>query len=341
MRRWRVQAWSLLVAEGERRFAGNEGYEDVPDSYYLYDSGVANHLNVNKGDLVVLRTNAGSLGVAKIEDIEVEENHLKKRLRCPFCKKMRFNERKFAEPKYMCRREGCQGYVEGFNQAAESMESVTRFRAIYQGTWRPLTGALTAAELDAVALTKSKQNAIRKLDVEGVERLLRGVKVPLPPTPPAGAAPTKPIAAGVTTSLVKVRTGQQEFRKALLERYGLVCLITGPAPEQALQAAHLRAFAEHRRHLPEEGALLRADIHQLFDKGMIAVDPGSLTVAIDPRLRDYGTYAALAGKSLEVPREQVPCLEALSDHYTEATSRWVQIDVSWRSIEVEGLTGHR
>lgn len=339
-----MQAWSFLVAEGERRFAGNEGYDDVVDSYYLYDSGVANHLNVSKGDLVVIRTNAGSLGVAKIEDIEIEENYLKKRLRCPYCRKMRFNERKFAEPKYMCRREGCPGYREGFNEPLERMEPVTRFRAMYQGTWRPLTGALTAHELDAVALTKSKQNAIRKLDVDGIERLLAGVRVPLPPDPPTGAVPTRPIVGGVTTSLVQVRTGQPAFRKALLERYGLVCLITGPAPEQALQAAHLRAFAEHRRHEPEEGALLRADIHQLFDKGMIAVDPNSLTVAIDPRLRAYDTYAALAGKPLEVPPEKIPCREALGDHYEAATSRWVQVDMSWRlsaPITVEAPIGHR
>jgi hypothetical protein len=336
-----VEAWSLLVAEGERRFAGNEGYEDVVDSYYLYDSGVANHLNVSKGDLVVLRTNEGSLGVAKVEDIEVEENCLKKRLRCPYCKKMRFNDRKLAKPKYMCRRKGCKGSIEGFDVALERMEPVTRYRAIYQGTWRPLTRALTAQQLDEVALTKSKQNAIRRLDLAAVERLLDGVKVPLPPDLPKELPPVKPIAAGVTTSLVKVRTGQQDFRKALLERYGLVCLITGPAPEQALQAAHLRAFAEHRRHVPEEGALLRADIHQLFDKGMIAIDPASLTVAIDPRLRDYPTYAVLSGRALAVPTETVPCVEALSDHYDAATSRWLEIDVSWRPVEIDGSIGHQ
>jgi hypothetical protein len=87
--------------------------------------------------------------------------------------------------------------------------------------------------------------------------------------------------------------------------------------------------------------MLRADIHQLFDRGMIAVDPASLTVVIDPRLRDYSAYAALSGKSLEAPTGFVPCLEALGDHFEEATSRWIEVDVFWRPpsqpIAVGGL----
>jgi hypothetical protein len=103
----------------------------------------------------------------------------------------------------------------------------------------------------------------------------------------------------------------------------------------------LRAFAKHQRHVPEEGAMLRADIHQLFDKGMIAVDPASLTVVLDPRLRDYRAYAVLAGKALEAPVGVVPCLEALSAHFEEATSKWIEVDVFWRPpsqmISVQGL----
>jgi hypothetical protein len=333
-----MQAWSFLVAEGERRFAGNEGYDDVIDSCYPYDSGVPNHLNVREGDLVVLRTNEGSRGVAKIERIDVEENVDKKRLRCPYCLKTRFNERKNATPKYMCRREDC---LQSFEQAHVSMERVTRFSAIYQGTWQPLTGALSARQLEDLALTKSKQNAIRKLDLDGLKALLSAVGMPVPPDPIKEAASSKPIAGGLTRRSGLVRIGQPSFRKALLERYGPVCLVTGPAPESALEAAHLRAFAQHQRHEPEEGAMLRADIHKLFDKGMIAIDPTSLTVALDPRLRDYGTYAALAGKSLEVPKGAMPCLEALEAHFAVATSQWLKVDVFWRPasqpIVVDGL----
>jgi hypothetical protein len=220
-----MQAWSFLVAEGERRFAGNEGYDDVIDSYYRYDTGVPNHLNVVEGDLVVLRTNKGSLGVAKIESIEVERDFPKKRLRCPYCNKMRFNERKNAKPRYMCRREDC---LQSFEEAVESFELVTRFSAVYEGTWRPLTGALTAQQLDDLALTKSKQNAIRKLDIERLEKLLTGVGMPVPPDPTRSSSPPKPIAAGLIRRSGLVRTGQPDFRKALLERYGPVCLITGP-----------------------------------------------------------------------------------------------------------------
>ncbi|MFD5830595.1 HNH endonuclease [Lentzea sp. NPDC060358] len=298
-----------------------------------------NHLSVATGDLVVLRTNRGSLGVAKIEDIQVEEKFLKKRLRCPHCGRMRFNERKNATPKYMCRREDC---MQPFDAADERWEEVTRFTAVYQGTWQRLSLALTAQQLDDLALTKSKQNAIRKLDIEGLEALLTDVGMPLPPDPVdrSAPAPSKPIVGGRTRRSGLVRIGQPEFRKALLERYGPACLITGPAPEEALEAAHLRAFAEHGRHVPEEGAMLRADIHMLFDKGLIAVDPERLVVALDPRLRAYDNYAALAGKPVEVLKGAMPCLEALKDHFAEATSRWLEVDVFWRPsrpIDVSAL----
>ncbi|MEU3649442.1 HNH endonuclease [Lentzea sp. NPDC034063] len=276
--------------------------------------------------------------MAKIERIDVEENVDKKRLRCPYCLKTRFNERKNVTPRYMCRREGC---LRSFEEAHVSMERVTRFSAIYQGTWQPLTNALNAGQLEDLALTKSKQNAIRKLDLAGVEAFLSSVGMPLPPDPVAGAPSSRPITGGVTRRSGLVRIGQPGFRKALLERYGPVCLVTGPAPESALEAAHLRAFATHQRHDPEEGAMLRADIHKLFDKGMIAVDPTSRTVVVDPRLRTYDVYADLSGKSLQLPRGASPCFEALRDHFAEATAHWLEVDVFWRppsqSIDVSGL----
>ncbi|MFS8103732.1 HNH endonuclease [Lentzea alba] len=336
-----MQAWSFLVAHDKRSFQGNDGYDDVVDSYYLFDSGVPNHGKIAVGDLVVLRNRTGALGVAKVEHVEVTENVLKTRRRCPHCELTRFNYRKNGTPPYMCRRDGCG---KGFDVPLEVQEPVTAFKAVYQGTWRAIGDVISAAELEQVTGNNARQNAIRPLDVDGVQKLLAGAKVPPPPTPDASdARSTKPITAGVTKSLVSVRTGQDKFRKALFERYGLVCMITGPNPQQALHAAHLRAFAKHVRHVPEEGALLRADIHQLFDSGMIAVDPETLTVVVDPRLRDYRTYAVLAGRSLQVPEDKAPCREALSDHFAQATSTWMKADIFWREaapVEVDGLNRH-
>ncbi|MGY4740878.1 HNH endonuclease [Streptomyces sp. ATMOS53] len=77
-----------------------------------------------------------------------------------------------------------------------------------------------------------------------------------------------------------VRRGQDAFRRALVRRYGMICAVTGPAPAEVLQAAHLRAFAITEQHREEEGILLRSDIHHLFDSGLLAIRPDDFIVQV-------------------------------------------------------------
>jgi putative restriction endonuclease len=127
---------------------------------------------------------------------------------------------------------------------------------------------------------------------------------------------------GRVTSLVKVRRGQRAFRAGLLEKYGLVCAVTGPAPKEVLQAAHLRAFAEHESHKRSEGMLLRSDIHGLFDAGLLAIDADSKTVAVSPELRSHPTYGQLDGAALAIPENRLPDAFALREHHAAASGRW-------------------
>jgi hypothetical protein len=41
--------------------------------------------------------------------------------------------------------------------------------------------------------------------------------------------------------------------------------------------------------------LLRSDIHQLFDAGLIAINPVTMTVAVAPTLAQYTDYMKLEG----------------------------------------------
>jgi hypothetical protein len=77
------QAWSFLVAGEERQFQGNDGYEDVVEESYSYDSTVGNHRRVRTGDLVVVRDSREALGVGYIEELEVLPSQEKPRSRCP------------------------------------------------------------------------------------------------------------------------------------------------------------------------------------------------------------------------------------------------------------------
>ena len=63
-----------------------------------------------------------------------------------------------------------------------------------------------------------------------------------------------------------------------------------------LQAAHIRPFSEQGPNKPQNGLLLRADVHILFDKGYITVTP-DLHVEVSKKIkeeyengRDYYKY---------------------------------------------------
>lgn len=70
----------------------------------------------------------------------------------------------------------------------------------------------------------------------------------------------------------RVREGQRAFRKRLLTAYQGSCAITGVAVEQALQAAHIENYRGPRSQTANNGVLLRADVHLLFDAHLLTFD---------------------------------------------------------------------
>jgi putative restriction endonuclease len=73
--------------------------------------------------------------------------------------------------------------------------------------------------------------------------------------------------------LVKPRLGQGTFRLAVTAAYGKACSVTQEHSLPALEAAHIRPFAEEGTHEVSNGLLLRSDIHRLFDMGYVGVTP--------------------------------------------------------------------
>lgn len=161
-------------------------------------------------------------------------------------------------------------------------DDVTFFVASYGAVWQSLDGAIPYEPLKRI-LDKAQQNAIRTCDSEGLTALLDSIAISVPIAHARTTIPT----GGRRESLVKVRNGQKNFRRILLQRDGLACAITVPCPEVAIEAAHLRAFAVHESHDPTEGILLLSDIHQLFDRGLIAIDPETMKVVVCPSLEPY------------------------------------------------------
>ncbi len=115
------------------------------------------------------------------------------------------------------------------------------------------------------------------------------------------------------------RLGQGTFRVAVTEAYERACAVTGEHSLPALDAAHIKPFAQSGPHDVRNGLLLRADLHRLFDSGYVTVTP-ELRLEVSSRLRqDYQngrSYYPLHGTSVRTPRtvSQFPSSELLRWH---------------------------
>jgi putative restriction endonuclease len=85
-------------------------------------------------------------------------------------------------------------------------------------------------------------------------------------------------------TLVKPRLGQGAFRVVVTDAYRRRCAVTGESTPPALEAAHIRPFAESGLNEVANGMLLRADFHRLFDAGLVTVTP-NLRVEVSPQIK--------------------------------------------------------
>jgi hypothetical protein len=120
----------------------------------------------------------------------------------------------------------------------------------------------------------------------------------------------------ILASIIR-RRGQPQFRERLLEVYEGRCAVTGCGGTEALEAAHIVPYYGPASNSPGNGLLLRADIHTLFDLGLISVDTSEMRVLVSPTIAD-SSYRALGGKPLRPPRDEAcgPSLSALDQHRT-------------------------
>ncbi|MGB3542626.1 HNH endonuclease [Rubrivirga sp.] len=116
------------------------------------------------------------------------------------------------------------------------------------------------------------------------------------------------------------RLGQGTFRYALEVAYGR-CAVTGEHSLPALDAAHIVPYGEGGSHALENGLLLRADVHRLFDRGYVTVTP-DYEFRVSRRLReDYDNgkvYYQHDGQTIWTPATPYPKPDRarLEDHAT-------------------------
>jgi predicted restriction endonuclease len=111
------------------------------------------------------------------------------------------------------------------------------------------------------------------------------------------------------------RQGQQKFRSTLLQLYGGCCAISGCDVSAALEAAHITPYKGKDTNTPQNGILLRSDLHTLWDLGLIGISSATLEVVVSRELE--GTeYDWLKGKKSQLPVQEKhqPSKEALQWH---------------------------
>ena len=113
------------------------------------------------------------------------------------------------------------------------------------------------------------------------------------------------------------RQGQGAFRKKLVEVYKGECPITGCRVAWVLQAAHISPYRGPDTNKPDNGLLLRADVHTLFDLGLIAINPDTLAIRVAGRILDP-IYRAFHGQNLRVGTV-APSKAALKEHWDRST----------------------
>jgi len=120
-----------------------------------------------------------------------------------------------------------------------------------------------------------------------------------------------------TWALVSVaeREGQPEFRAGLLAAYGHRCAMTGCNVAAVLEAAHIIPHRGMHNMRIDNGLLLRSDLHTLFDRGLVWVDPETFEVRIADALQG-SEYESLHGKMLALPARAMhqPKREHLAVH---------------------------
>lgn len=119
----------------------------------------------------------------------------------------------------------------------------------------------------------------------------------------------------VVTKAVAIRKGQANFRQTLLIAYRGSCCVTSSKIPQVLEAAHIIPYNGAESNNPQNGLLLRSDIHTLFDLGYLTIASETFEVHLHSDLIG-SEYDHLNGKQIFLPTSVFlhPSSDALRHH---------------------------
>ncbi|MET7663908.1 HNH endonuclease signature motif containing protein [Streptomyces sp. NPDC005463] len=305
-------AWLVLAVGDDRQYGGNDGYDDNPREHYSWDSTVPNHGRLAVGDVIALWDKRELIGVSVIHGIDTDTAQ-KTVYFCPHCEKADFKRRSRLTPACRCNQCGAT-----FETPGHRVKTVITYRSQHGQRWIDGRGLLAGRQLRALCDSPNSQLSMRPARWERLrDALLATERADLA----AGLLDDngqeqgrRPIRGGHRFARVRTRVGQDAFRSQLLQEQGERCAISGPAPADVLEAAHLYSYAESGEHHDFGGFLLRRDLHRLFDRGRITVDPETGLLDVDASLMPYQLYWELHGQPL--------ALALRPEHRTWLTAHW-------------------
>ena len=299
-------------------------------SFYRYDNFVPNYRRIEEGHIAVLLDKSGIVGLARIIEI-TRETGTKTRQRCPKCNSTSLKPRKIKRPPLYCGK--CK---HDFTEAVIEKIDCEVVKAHFGGTFVPCPGAMTESKLRSACRQWNGQLAMQSIDLELIRAdLLRaeprleevlssslaapGTLSPEESYEEDGYSPADVDEREDVLGTIRRRRGQTGFRDGLRARYRDTCVITGCALVDVLEAAHISPWRGAKDNHVENGLLLRADIHTLFDLNLLAIEPGTLVVFV--ALEARADYEHLHLRQLQLPHRTQPskaALEARWDHFQRA-----------------------
>ncbi|EHF01818.1 hypothetical protein HMPREF1008_01442 [Olsenella sp. oral taxon 809 str. F0356] len=119
------------------------------------------------------------------------------------------------------------------------------------------------------------------------------------------------------------RERQSKFRQDLMAAYEGTCAVSDTNVVDALQAAHIDPYRGRRSQIVQNGILLRADIHLLYDANLVAIEPETHVLRLAESIKG-SIYERYAGTPIAVPKDTDlrPSDELLGRHYEQFIAAW-------------------
>lgn len=258
------------------------------------------------------------LGFSRISSIQIRKNVIKYRYKCPECGIYEHYERVNIKPRYKCRNK------HEFDKPIREKISVTQYTAEYKKDFLAPLNEISVKEFSGYYINYNRYYSIQGIDMAFLKKHYSGIykaftgRKPSPSSPDylledfsnPPYEPNDKDHRNFTPRKTAERKGQKAFKSKLIRAYGERCMFSKCDVREAIQASHIRPYRGIKDDHPENGLLLRSDLHILFDADLLGIDPEKKLVHLHPSIAGT-SYKQFLGKPLIIGTRHCPSRKAL------------------------------